>query len=116
MDPSMLIGFLIKDEHDWEDWKRRLRETKGKAIVHILDREPPVPGETRERKEAVDEVVSFDDEEDEDDETVTVVGKDDEEGVKVERAEEGKATSGVADSNDAVAVLVPRKDASVQVS
>lgn len=73
MDPSMLIGFLIKDEADWEDWKRRLREVKGKAIVNVYDKEPPVPGETKERKEAVDEVETFDD--DEDDETVTVTGK-----------------------------------------
>lgn len=74
MDPSMLIGFLIKDEADWEDWKRRLKEVKGKAIVNVYDKEPPVPGETKERKEAVDEVETFDDE-DEDDETVTVTGK-----------------------------------------
>ncbi|KIW10916.1 hypothetical protein PV08_10215 [Exophiala spinifera] len=81
MDPSMLIGFLIKDEADWVDWKRRLKEVKGKAIVSIFDKEPPVPGETKERKEAVDEVETFDDEEDEegdgdDDGTVTVTGKD----------------------------------------
>lgn len=75
MDPSMLIGFLIKDEADWEDWKRRLKEVKGKAIVNVYDKEPPVPGETKERKEAVDEVETFDD--DEDDETVTVTGKED---------------------------------------
>ncbi|EHY58296.1 Cysteine protease atg4 [Exophiala dermatitidis] len=74
MDPSMLIGFLIKDEADWEDWKRRIKEVKGKAIVHVYDREPPVPGETKERKEAVDEVETFDDDDDEEDETVTVTG------------------------------------------
>ncbi|KAK4946497.1 Cysteine protease atg4 [Elasticomyces elasticus] len=73
MDPSMLIGFLIKDEADWEDWKHRLKEVKGKAIVSVFDKEPPIPGETKERKEAVDEVETFDDEE-EDNDTVTITG------------------------------------------
>lgn len=75
MDPSMLIGFLIKDEADWEDWKTRLTEVKGKPIVHIYERQPPIPGEPKERKEAVDEVETFDDEED--DETLTERGVDD---------------------------------------
>lgn len=99
MDPSMLIGFLIKDEADWEDWKRRIREVKGKTIVSVFDKEPPVPGETTERKEAVDEVETFDDEDD--DETVTVIGKEGEpereaqtegDGVKVE-AQPNKSAS-----------------------
>ena len=75
MDPSMLIGFLIKDEADWENWKQRLRETKGKAIVHVYAKSPPTPGQ-EERKEAVDEVSTFDDEDDMDaDDAVTVTGK-----------------------------------------
>jgi len=60
----MLIGFLIKDETDWKDWKARIQEVKGKAIVHIYEKEPPVPGVTKEREGAVDEVETFDDEED----------------------------------------------------
>jgi cysteine protease ATG4 len=76
MDPSMLIGFLIRDEADWEDWKRRLKETKGKAIVHVYDKTPPTPGQ-KERKEAVDEVSTFDDEDEEGDgdDAVTITGK-----------------------------------------
>jgi len=66
MDPSMLIGFLIKDEGDWDDWKRRVGEVKGKAIVHVYEKEPPTPGETRVREGAVDEVETFDDVEDDD--------------------------------------------------
>ena len=69
MDPSMLMGFLIRDEADWEDFKRRINEVRGKQIVHVYAKEPPVPGETVERKEAVDEVETFDDETDEDDKT-----------------------------------------------
>jgi cysteine protease ATG4 len=71
MDPSMLMGFLIKDEADWEDWKRRLRQVRGKPIVHVYEKEPPPPGHAAERKEAVDEVETFDDE---DDDTPTEVG------------------------------------------
>ena len=26
LDPSMLIGFLVKDEADWVDWRRRVGE------------------------------------------------------------------------------------------
>jgi len=75
MDPSMLIGFLIRNDADWEDWKRRLKETKGRAIIHVYDKTPPTPGQ-EERKEAVDEVSTFDDEEEGDgDDAVTVTGK-----------------------------------------
>lgn len=68
MDPSMLIGFLIRDENDWNDWKRRLSEVKGKGIIHVIAEEPKSTGEG-ERDEAVDEVLSFDEDGDEDDAT-----------------------------------------------
>lgn len=60
MDPSMLIGFLIQDEEDWADWKRRVASTSGQPVVHIL------PGGThsdhgQERVEALDEVEILDD-------------------------------------------------------
>jgi cysteine protease ATG4 len=76
MDPSMLIGFLIRDAEDWEDWKRRVNETQGKAIVHVYKETPPGSEGKTERKEAVDEVSTFDDEEaEEGDDAVTVTGK-----------------------------------------
>jgi len=84
MDPSMLIGFLIRDEADWEDWKRRISEVKGKSIVQVFEKSPP-EGESKERKEAVDEVETFDDEADDD--AVTVTGKEEEQ----EREQEVKA-------------------------
>jgi cysteine protease ATG4 len=123
MDPSMLIGFLIKDESDWDDFKRRLRETKGKAIVNVFEKEPPVPGETKEREEAVDEVLSFDDEEGEDgDETATITGKDElDEAVKIDRATEAEPSdphcqvSGDA-GDDAVKIPVPSKDTSIEAA
>ncbi|KAJ6115139.1 hypothetical protein N7486_000917 [Penicillium sp. IBT 16267x] len=63
MDPSMLIGFLIKDEADWMDWKQRVQSSPGKPIIHILTGETQLdkgyqgPG----RKAAVDEVEALDD-------------------------------------------------------
>ncbi|KMU73274.1 peptidase family C54 [Coccidioides immitis RMSCC 3703] len=61
MDPSMLIGFLIKDDDDWKDWKRRLRSVTGNPIIHIFDLERPNFGRHLEREEAVDEVEALDD-------------------------------------------------------
>lgn len=60
MDPSMLIGFLIKDETDWADWKTRVQSTTGKPIIHILAEEPQ-PNQGHGRKEALDEVEVLDD-------------------------------------------------------
>ncbi|RMZ79596.1 hypothetical protein DV737_g3299, partial [Chaetothyriales sp. CBS 132003] len=62
MDPSMLIGFLIRDEDDWQDWKQRVKNVKGKGIVHVYDKEPPHTsglraGEGKEREGAVDEIM-----------------------------------------------------------
>lgn len=74
VDPSMLIGFLIKDEDDWQDFKRRLSEVRGKKIVNVFDKEPPIPGETSERKEAVDEVETFDDDDEDEADNKTETG------------------------------------------
>ncbi|KAL2816358.1 hypothetical protein BJX63DRAFT_420082 [Aspergillus granulosus] len=60
MDPSMLIGFLIKDERDWEDWKARVKSIEGKAIINIYTESNSVS--FQERTEALDEVEAFDDE------------------------------------------------------
>lgn len=56
----MLIGFLIMNETDWEDWKQRVSSSPGKPIVHIFPNEPVVsPG--HEREAALDEVEALDD-------------------------------------------------------
>lgn len=60
MDPSMLIGFLIKNEADWVDWKDRVQSIPGKPIIHILP-EQAQPNEGYCRKEALDEVEALDD-------------------------------------------------------
>lgn len=56
----MLIGFLIQDEADWTDWKRRVGSTPGQHIVHILPGAKP-PTQGQERREALDEVEVLDD-------------------------------------------------------
>jgi cysteine protease ATG4 len=56
MDPSMLIGFLIREN---------IRNFSGKAIIHVADKEPPQSGSGMEREGAIDEVETFDTEEDE---------------------------------------------------
>ncbi|KAI9728473.1 MAG: Cysteine protease atg4 [Chrysothrix sp. TS-e1954] len=77
MDPSMLIGFLFKDERDWLDWKRALNERKERAssatgddpqshrskeVINVVE-DPDSTGlkSPSERKEALDEVEAFDD-------------------------------------------------------
>lgn len=63
----MLVGFLIRDENDWTDWKRRIassrQESNGKAIIHIVDTES-VPTPAMEREAALDEVEVLDDDDD----------------------------------------------------
>ncbi|KAF2087236.1 hypothetical protein K490DRAFT_42829 [Saccharata proteae CBS 121410] len=60
MDPSMLIGFLIRDEADWHEWRKSVTEVHGKPVIRVADTEPPLHG-GRERDEAIDEVEAFDD-------------------------------------------------------
>jgi cysteine protease ATG4 len=42
MDPSMLIGFLIRSEEDWADWRRSVKHVQGKSIIHVSDHDPAV--------------------------------------------------------------------------
>jgi cysteine protease ATG4 len=73
MDPSMLLGFLIRDEADWHDWKSSMQSPPSagtKSIVHIYDKEPSLSGDasTAESFErAVAEVQSCDEDEDDED-------------------------------------------------
>lgn len=65
MDPSMLIGFLIRDEDDWKKWREAVSTVPGKPIVHVTDKEPVYASVTKERPEAIDEIETFDTEDDE---------------------------------------------------
>ncbi|KAK2794969.1 Cysteine protease atg4 [Onygenales sp. PD_12] len=66
MDPSMLIGFLIKDEDDWTSWKQCVQSVGGKSIIHVFDKDASPFGYGSEREGAVDEVEALDDYDDDD--------------------------------------------------
>jgi cysteine protease ATG4 len=70
MDPSMLIGFLVRDEDDWHNWRQNVSSAQGKAIIHIADKDPVASRTSGERDAAIDEVESFDEDEDDDDTTI----------------------------------------------
>lgn len=68
----MLLGFLIRNEADWNAWKVAVQSCPSvpgaKPIVHIHDTEPSLSGDSdyTERASAVDEVQSCDEDEEED--------------------------------------------------
>ncbi|KAL9058388.1 MAG: hypothetical protein Q9206_001952 [Seirophora lacunosa] len=66
MDPSMLIGFLIRNKEDWGLWRRSVSEVPGKPVIHIADKEPVMDGQEAHRQSTVYDVETLD--EDEDDE------------------------------------------------
>jgi cysteine protease ATG4 len=65
MDPSMLIGFLVKNLDDWKTWRDHIDVGvgAGKPIFNIGDTEPVFSNLT-EQQNAVDQVVTLDDESD----------------------------------------------------
>ncbi len=63
----MLIGFLIKDEDDWDQWKSAVKHVQGKAIINVSPHDPE-RGMGSTRAEAIDEVETISD-----DETETVL-------------------------------------------
>ncbi len=68
MDPSMLIGFLIRDEDDWDNWKSSIKHVQGKAIISVSPHDP-AGGLAYVRQGAIDEVETLSD-----DDTETVLG------------------------------------------
>ena len=64
LDPSMLIGFLIKDEDDWDEWKSSVKHVQGKAIINISPHDP-ARGMGSARAEAIDEVETLSDDDSE---------------------------------------------------
>ncbi len=53
----MLIGFLIRDEDDWDMWKRAVKHVQGMAIITVSPARGMAPG----RQEAIDEVETLSD-------------------------------------------------------
>lgn len=66
----MLIGFLIRDEEDWKDWRRSVKHVQGKAIIHVSDHDPIAQMEAAGGA-IMDDVKTLSDE-DEDDDTALV--------------------------------------------
>jgi cysteine protease ATG4 len=65
MDPSMLLGFLVRSRADFDNWRAALLAIPGKAIIHVHENEPKY--ETGfERPGAEDEVETMDDDDDDD--------------------------------------------------
>ncbi|KAI1809183.1 cysteine protease atg4 [Poronia punctata] len=62
MDPSMLIGFLIRDEEDWRDWRRSVKHVQGKAIIHVSDHDPVA--QMKEAGSIIDQVEPLSDHDD----------------------------------------------------
>ncbi|PHH58441.1 hypothetical protein CDD81_6029 [Ophiocordyceps australis] len=60
VDPSMLIGFLIRSEADWLEWRRSVESFKGRAIIHVCDRNPTSQGSVGA---TIDDVETVSDEE-----------------------------------------------------
>lgn len=56
MDPSMLIGFIIRSEKEWEEWRRGIKYVQGKAIIHVADCDPRLQDKPEGREGAIDEV------------------------------------------------------------
>lgn len=67
MDPSMLVGFLIKNESDWEQWRSMIENNQ--KIIHILEAQPTI---VRRSSISIDDTGGFveftleDDDEDDD--------------------------------------------------
>jgi len=62
MDPSMLLGFLIKNENDWQMFRNGVAEVQGKPVIYVGDVEPSAYGRNHgEREGALDEVEVLDD-------------------------------------------------------
>ena len=59
----MLIGFLIKDEDDWDMWKSSVKHVQGKSIISVSPHDP-ARGQGGGRVEAIDEVETLESDDD----------------------------------------------------
>lgn len=60
----MLIGFLIRDEEDWKDWRRSVKHVQGKNIIHVSDCDPVA--QFSQRAGAIDLIEALSDDDDDD--------------------------------------------------
>ncbi|EJP61110.1 peptidase family C54 [Beauveria bassiana ARSEF 2860] len=66
MDPSMLIGFIIRSEEEWKEWRCGIKYVQGKAIIHVADCDPRLQNKPEGREGAIDEVQVLSDDDMED--------------------------------------------------
>ena len=59
----MLIAFLIRDAADWANWRQNMVQSNEKSVVRFADSKISPYDHGAERKDAVDEVETFDDDE-----------------------------------------------------
>lgn len=59
----MLIGFLIRDEEEWKDWRRGVKHVQGKNIIHVSDYDPVA--QFSQRAGAMDQIEALSDDDDE---------------------------------------------------
>jgi cysteine protease ATG4 len=58
LDPSMLLGFLVRSREEFEEWRKAVAAVPGKAIIHVHDTESKY-ATGPERPGAVDEVEAW---------------------------------------------------------
>lgn len=63
VDPSMMFAFLIRDEKDWDNWRRGVLEVQGRPVLSVGDTEPNNSLSGVQREEAVDDVITEDEDE-----------------------------------------------------
>ncbi|KAF8654308.1 hypothetical protein AX16_003536 [Volvariella volvacea WC 439] len=79
LDPSMLVGFLVRDEADWLDFKRRIAELP-KSVFFFQDEPPSWPSDSDDNMglESICEPDDLDIDMDDDEEGLEVPGSDSE--------------------------------------
>jgi cysteine protease ATG4 len=58
LDPSMLLGFLVRSREEFDEWRAAVTAVPGKAIIHVNDAESKY-ATGPERPGAVDEVEAW---------------------------------------------------------
>ncbi|PMB70247.1 putative cysteine protease ATG4 [Beauveria bassiana] len=62
----MLIGFIIRSEEEWKEWRCGIKYVQGKAIIHVADCDPRLQNKPEGREGAIDEVQVLSDDDMED--------------------------------------------------
>lgn len=66
----MLIGFLVRNRDDWDEWRRNVTEVQGTPVVHIADKEPVMDRQDADQQNGVHDVEILDDDDEGDGELI----------------------------------------------